>query len=154
MKIASELLCTKLTNLPLVWPICVSELGKHCFIYFMSPVRRQANIWANARVLSNGTLGKKFNDILIKKKTFYIHGIAPEKKNSLRNGDHFVRREISKKTVVRLTKSYTIGNSQVFLHYTSCDVWEYLWKNRCVTDSYGFNLAFIIILIFQYLIAL
>ena len=52
----------RLTHLPLVPHICVSESGQHG----LSPFRRQVIIWTNAGILSIRPLGTNFSEILIK----------------------------------------------------------------------------------------
>ena len=78
----------KLTHWGRVTHICVSELTIIGSDNGLSPGRRQAIIWTNARILLIGPLGTNFNDILIE-----IHIISFKKihlKMSSGNGGHFV----------------------------------------------------------------
>ena len=50
--------------------ICVGKLTTIGSDNGLSPVRRQAIIWTNAGILSNGTLGTNFSEILIEILTF------------------------------------------------------------------------------------
>ena len=59
----------------------------------LSPIRHQAIIYTNAGLLSIGTLGAKFSEILIKIQK--NHSQKCIRKCRLRNGGHFVQREMS-----------------------------------------------------------
>ena len=55
----------------------------------LSPIRRQAIIWVNDRLLSFGPLGTNFSEILIK-----IWNASFTKMYRLRNGGYFVQGEM------------------------------------------------------------
>ena len=59
----------------------------------LSPDRRQAIIWTNAKILWIGTLGTNFNEIWIKIQKFYSQKCIW--KCRLGNGGHFVQGEMS-----------------------------------------------------------
>ena len=65
-----EVHTAKLTHWCRVTHICVSKLTIIGSDYGVSPDRRQAIIWTNARLLLIGPLGKNFSEILIKVLTF------------------------------------------------------------------------------------
>ena len=59
----------------------------------LSQIRRQAIIWTDAGLSSIGPLGTKFSENLIKIQFFHLQKCI--RKNSLRNGGHFVQGELS-----------------------------------------------------------
>ena len=62
-----------LTHLPLVPPVCVSELGSNDSGNGLSPFRCQSITWTNADLLSIDPLGTYFREIWIKIQKRFIH---------------------------------------------------------------------------------
>ena len=65
----------ELTHWGRVTQICVDKLSTIGSDNGLSPERRQAIIWTNAGILLIGTLGTKFNEILIEIRTFSFKNI-------------------------------------------------------------------------------